>query len=95
MNRSLAQSLYRKAQERLAAGTVTLTQYGVRVECRAEFGDDRSSAKAYWPKRRGYLGPWICRCYAFASNGGLKGAGCSHIVAAQIMEGSYAVDEDI
>ena len=74
------ENLVKIARERLAAKTVSRTRYGIRVECRVEFSDNRAEAKAYW------LGttddPVRCRCWKANANEGL----CSHEVAARLFE---------
>lgn len=58
------------ATKRLEAGTVRSTQYGTRVACREEFGDNRNAAAAYWPGNG-------CKCWAAKKSGA-----CSHELAA-------------
>lgn len=80
-------SLSPRARDRINAQTVKRTRYGWRVECRDEFGDNRSQAEAYWPKQdRGSVTGWSCRCRAYGYNGGRDGGGCSHIEAVKYLE---------
>jgi hypothetical protein len=65
-----------RAVERLAAGDVSDTQYGVRVALRSGW-DHRAKAKAYWPRQNG-----SCRCRA-----NIQTAFCSHVLAAFIFRG--------
>lgn len=80
MNDDWPESLVEIARERIAAGTVSMTRYGVRVECCDEFGDNRAEARAYWPGT--VEEPTRCRCWQASAHDGL----CSHTIAARLYE---------
>lgn len=77
MKANYGAELVEKALARIEAGTVTETRFGWRVECRPEFGDNRSASGsgAYWPGQNKQ-----CLCWYSKSNDGI----CSHSLAVDI-----------